>query len=287
MLLAGFSANLQAKVWDVDSLKATFHYAYGSWESITLEQSLDRCESEYAPLYDKGSVRIAVFAGYSDDDYGYVTDQAAIRALSENLVLPCGDKEIAICGFQALDSQGMKLRKDVNYNGRTVRVELDLHYSSISAKDAENVGRTAQQERSERKREAFKQALQTADVILYDGHSRDGGGPDFFPPKRFANGHVDYSWYHRNKPGLKDLKEGLKKREGSPFYIGIFACLTKRWFGHHLEALAPEARLALTTELVDETQTYRAMLTGLDGILNRRCEKGVKARLRGLKTAIF
>ena len=97
--------------------------------------------------------------------------------------------------------------------GRPVRVLLRVLDSSVTADDDRNRELIAQKRKSARVRRSFLAALDGSDVVFYLGHSRDGGGPDFSPPRLGPDSHVRYASYRSNprallQPGRQPLARG-------------------------------------------------------------------------------
>ncbi len=104
--------------------------------------------------------------------------------------------------------------------------------------------------------ETFAQAaVRDADGFIYVGHSRDGGGPDPYPPVLLANGHTDYEHYHRLKPGMKSLEPYLKAAPKAPILIGSFSCSSLKHFKKFYEG-ALKGKNSSTAYVGSENVTY-------------------------------
>jgi hypothetical protein len=114
--------------------------------------------------------------------------------------------------------------------GRPMRVSLmsstdeDKKYNVFESRNAEAF---------------FESALKEADVVIYFGHSRDGGGPDMRKPITTKDGdgnlHVDYAHYKKEKPGLKRIEEHLGKTKDKPELIASLSCSSYDHFYNFLK----------------------------------------------------
>ncbi|HRO67672.1 MAG TPA: hypothetical protein PL182_08925, partial [Pseudobdellovibrionaceae bacterium] len=92
--------------------------------------------------------------------------------------------------------------------------------------------------RSERAEAVFLNSLKDSDLVVYVGHSRDGGGPDFKVP-RLNGSRVDYPYYRANRPGLKKLLSALKSGHRRARGLAILSCDSTKFFRGPIQKAAP------------------------------------------------
>lgn len=259
-------------------------------------ESAALCSKFYDRLTARGVVRIQVSMNYMDDseglpyrlgdiDMGYnaSVDQGFYRAFREEMLAPCPSGPVRSCGFRE-EGPGRFARTVRGPDLRTYPVELEAGDSSLTPYFAVNTGTRAAEQtaKSERARESYLAAIRDDDVILYVGHSRNGGGPDFFPPVLRSNGHPDYAGYYMpRKPGLTDVLNALHNRRGAPSLMGFFSCLSEAHFGRFLVQAAPETGYIFTKSdaLTDMDDNANGAVATLDSILRFQCYQGFQAEL--------
>ena len=189
--------------------------ACDSWAS---KSRLEKCQEKMRRLYKDGTANIDLFLGYLDSGGEPPVNADAVQRayLVQKLYNPCGQEP---CGFKADPKNADRLNKTMA-DGR--KVQVSLHTSAVSNRDDLNRKNPDQAKRTAKMNEKFKSALQNNESVFYIGHSRDGGGPDFGPPRILSNGHTDYAWYRKNRPGLKMIKENMRKSH--PELYGSFSC---------------------------------------------------------------
>ncbi len=135
--------------------------------------------------------------------------------------------------------------KDIG-GGRKVRVALISSSLGLNA-DPESA---KQQAASDNARAFLIKGAQEAEIWMYTGHSREGGGPDTYPPVLLDNGYLNYAYYRKQKPGLKEIMDTFAEREEKPVLVGSMSCSSHRHFyGFLSRALAdrePDTVLVLS-----------------------------------------
>lgn len=113
---------------------------------------------DYARLFEDGVLDVAVHVGgdYNAERY----DIVAARDIFKNLTT-LGFKAPAD-SFEALRSDSGPFTKDLDANGRTVRVEVYLYHPDMSAEPGLGYQGLI---------DAYKQSAATRDVVVYDGHA--------------------------------------------------------------------------------------------------------------------
>ena len=115
----------------------------------------------------------------------------------------------------------------------------------------------------------FKNSLSTNDVVLYLGHARSGGGPDFTLPVLNKNNHVDYGYYKVHKPGLTSLISGLSST--NPKVLGILACKSTGLFSGTLKKYLPHSTLITADELFDYNDILPTGLNIIEAVAQQSC----------------
>ena len=249
------------------------------------------CTKFFAPLSDKQKIRIDYFIGYADDYKDMVRDRSEFMALRALLLSPCFDpKHNQLCGFQKPLATEDLYTKDVRwYDGKIKKIELYLKNASISESDRFNRSSPEQTAKSTLVRNQFIQAMSQTDLLIYSGHSRFGGGPDFSPVvyKDHANYKEDVDYYVKNKRGLSDMLQGLGARSTKPWLIFLGSCDSKKHFSKSLSTAknAPHATL-LSADITSELQSHITTIRILDTLTNQRCPTDPKAHYQGYELVI-
>lgn len=274
-------------LWGIGSLAAPMTLMYEPKEK---PQVFGRCFKTYTEQFKRpGRVLIAVALGYSDTiDQGedLVMDRPLKRQIFHFLTKPCRYDRQGFCDFRVVREEvgePIHFRRTLEGRGsERIDVEVLLMDSSYGELNSENktVYREEQNRKSEAARKFFAWSLQNADVVFYEGHSRDGGGPDFFPPRAARSGKVDYPWYRKFRPGLEHLLAVLQKVESPPHFLGLFSCASDSHFRKSLAPYFKSRNLILSTRLVDGEGTKEAVLSSLEALLNFECPTELAARVR-------
>ena len=247
------------------------------------KNEIEACVKFYKPIIDKSKIRIDYFIGYLNYDERVVDgfEKAAFRAF---LLRPCVGKD-TFCSFKSTPENPEYFYKEMTWaNGQKKKFEVYLHNASVSSDDASNRKSNAQKIKSESIRRKFIEAASTSDVLVYSGHSRFGGGPDFFPEKMTAKGTEDVAFYKKNKPGMKDLTEGLSKRDKDhSLFMNIMAsCDSKKHFAATLkkEPQGPQNAL-LSNRSVSDHEAQTSIITTLSMLFAGQCPLRVQLVQQG------
>jgi hypothetical protein len=173
-------------------------------------------------------LEVVIVFGYKDArPVRFVSDRYERNYLVAQLLKPCqqGRED---CGFQRGQSDGeLFIKSFTDATDCRHQVQMKIVSSSVGPDDEVNRKDPLQVWRSDWSENTFLEGLARARVIFYSGHSRDGGGPDFHPPRIVADGHVQYSWYRRHRPGVVKMAKALRGSEKSAVgnkLIGLFSC---------------------------------------------------------------
>ena len=146
---------------------------------------------------------------------------------------------------------------------------LMILHSSVGPDDDANRRNPHQAWQSNATRSAFIQALQTADIVFYNGHSRSGGGPDFEPPRLDSSNHTDYAWYRKQQPGLKLLADTLAGHPESPLRcLGLFSCASEQLFAERITKANRGVKLLSSSKLLYFSDALGESLAALSEALS-------------------
>ncbi len=287
------------KVFLFSSLLLMSSMAFAQADFLTMSyqpearmETMNVCYMDYQRRFKTpGILRIAVALGYSDtidEGYDLVTDHWLLNSLIFQLTKKCEYSSQGFCEFTQLSSNGEHspfrfLRKLETRYGEELEVHLYAINSSVDFSNEANQTKykTEQARQSEAAQRFFGWGLQNADVVFYEGHSRDGGGPDFLPPRAGRNGKVHYSWYRKNQPGLKFLLNALGEARRPPSVLGLFSCASQGHFQKKLAPHLPDSNTIMSTKVVEASLTKDALMYSLEALLNFECGDDWAKRLRG------
>lgn len=222
-----------------------------------------QCANTYAPLWKDGVLKIAVVLGYKDARPNrFVGDRYERAAVTSYLTAECVPGWAA-CGFAQDEYDPDLFRKE--------GVELRLAHSAAGPDDDENRKDAFQKWMSQNAEKTFFTGLRDSDVVFYNGHSRDGGGPDFRPPQLTADKHVDYPWYARERPQMKRLFDNLEAAQTQVRLLGLFSCSSSNHFLEELSNLRPELGLITSHRLLYYSDALRNLLGALSAVLQKQC----------------
>ena len=235
-----------------------------------------KCVATWSDFYSKPEIDIRYVFGYGDDSDDSVVDDGLTRQMFVDRILTSCESNVRVCGFtRAQDDADLFEKTVVGPTGEKHKIKLRLTASSNSTSDRINQAFSQEQkEKSENAKKVFYSGISEADMLMYVGHARDGGGPDFSPAKRRkADGKIDYDHYSKHKPGLEELTNALTLARKTPKILGFLACNSERWLGR-LVRMAPNSGLLLnSTDRIAAEAALAQAYSALDSVLWQRCEK--------------
>lgn len=242
------------------------------------------CKKKYATLFNKKVIKISFGFGYGDSSPGdLIWDHYTYNAFMRRLKMPC-PYGVTLCGFSASKTDPNFLRKIVEAptGENNYMIELRITKGSIGAKHSENMRAPFNLLRQMSSCVAatakfMKEIEDGADVVIYNGHSRNGGGPDFCPPVRLEDRHVNYDYYRSQRPGITQMTEAMKKAvaSGKPNkVVGMFSCSSQLHFYNRFMSVNKTAGYLLTSRVATFTEMILDSFAALDGILAQRCDDG-------------
>lgn len=242
------------------------------------------CKKSIAQASADGQLRILVAFGYmdvsADPDYydsadslvrlGDVLDGSARQALISALTAKCLSRRSKACEFK---NRGGVLTKRIQdrFTNKTVQVSIELVSSSVSSSDQANKSTYSakQTKQSSHARGRFLSAVQTHDAVLYLGHARSGGGPDFSPPRLLSASRVDYGHYKSTQEGIRSLVGALGG--GRPAILGVLACRSTPLFGSRLAGAMGGGTLLTADELFDYNDMLPTALATIEATVGQSC----------------
>ena len=264
------------------------------------------CDADYVRLFSKEAIDARLAIGYFDyvndatDSVRYVVsfNNETSLTIGDNVVFspfiyaeamsmlqrPCDPSGTGtqICGFHGfggrLEKQipGISGQGSVTFRLRVTQAAASPFHHELNTGGGRLAG--LQDRMSAECEDNFFGGLGEADVVAYMGHARNGGGPDCRPTVLNAIGHPDYADHYKvARPGFHQMVDSLKLRSslGAPFMVSIMACLSQVWFGEDLRKVAPQSRLVLTGDLMDNNALLTGALASLDAVMRRQCPEAI------------
>lgn len=254
------------------------------------EDGFPTCSPVLQKALNRGYIDIRYVFGYFDDsasgdfiqwdgeNFGRSPslDPATFEAFRKSLLAPC-QGDLQACGFRQHgdpSNGSVTLEKKLLVHGSTVPVRLTVAYSSASQNFILNTTSLVARQKafSSQAEQIYLSGIRDADIVFYNGHSRNGGGPDFTPPVLRNDYHPNYEGYYKIKrPGIKKVLDSLKDSSNKELVLGLFSCSSYSHFYTMLTKAAPQTRLILSTDLIDYHDALIASVGYLNGLLQGRC----------------
>lgn len=255
------------------------------------DSSLPSCSKRYADLYKDGTLNITIGFGYWDNSPNEdVFDHYIANGLRFALVAPCAPG-VNVCGFKRVGDVYSKTVKGPE--GKPNKLTVSLIYGTLTKSNLDNTTKFKKQQDAQCEAATnnfFKATSGGSEVVMYIGHARDGGGPDFCPPVRDSHKKTNYSWYQKNRPGFKRLLTamGESRAAGKPNQIvGLYSCYSNRHFNKGMTAKSPETGLVLTDVEITSQDAIKSLVTTIDAVAAKKCSQPFAEGLRlspGVKT---
>ncbi len=261
-----------------------------------------RCDRFYANVNKKQEMKITLGIGYYDAsegepfsfqirnaagqlemaDFGMnATIDIAYDDLYRELFTRRCEGSLQLCGFKEIAS-GVFEKKIKNPQGKKVRAVIEMRHASQTPSHAQNVGvlSAAQQAKSDATTSWFFGQVGRTDLLVYNGHSRKGGGPDFNPPKLLKNLHVNYAWYEKNVPGITRLTSALASASQKPAAVLMMSCNSNKLFSSKIDRAASGMPIVSTSAVPPSgSSPTKGALAGMDSFLRFQCEAGFHQEL--------
>jgi hypothetical protein len=215
---------------------------------------------------------------YDDFNYGLSPslDIEVFHVIRGALTKKCEGNRV-LCSFKESGdpSQGLVvLEKKINLQGAEVLARITLTHASASEsfEDNKNLLKDRQDFLTKQSEENYFGAIGKADIVIYNGHSRNGGGPDFNPPILSKDLHVNYDGYYKVKrPGINRVLTMLKQNPNKDSVMGFFSCYSKSHFYNALLRANPKQKLILSSDTINYFDSLYASMGYLEGLLHGQC----------------
>lgn len=253
---------------------------------IDYKDAPSTCNKQTLEIRKDGKIDITVVFGYMDvsngQDFqdsgnylygpGNVLDMDAKNSLRNILKSRCMGSEIHACGFKGSGDVLTKKIKD-RWTRKRMNVTIRLAAPAVTPYDSVNKGqkKAQQQSSSANVKNLFLSGLQSADAVMYLGHARSGGGPDFKPPVLTSSGKVNYSYYKSKQEGIKSMLSALQGASRKPPVIGVLSCKSTGLFASRIKKKAPNSLLVTAADLFDYNDILPTGYAMLEALLGQRC----------------
>lgn len=215
---------------------------------------------------------------YDNVNYGMSPslDIEVFHVVRAFLAKPCEGSRV-LCGFSPSGDpeQGkVTLEKQINLLGNQITARITLTQASASDNFVQNQStlKDRQSFLTLQSEENYFGGLGIADVVFYNGHSRNGGGPDFNPPQLGPDLHVNYDGYYKVvHPGIKRVLAQIKQNPNKDSVIGLFSCFSESHFYDMLIKANPKQRMVLSSDVINYLDSLKASLGYLEGLMRGQC----------------
>ncbi len=229
------------------------------------------CQRNRGPTPQNVDVRIAF--GYKDTrPTQFVGDRYERLYIIQKLAGACAQPKNIICGFSRDEQDGDSLwRSFILSKDVVVNVRIKITSSSVGPDDNLNRQNPYQNVQSLLSENNLISGLHSAFAIFYIGHSRDGGGPDFSPPRMISSKDVDFNWYRMNKPGIKKVLATISASKNTQKQIfGMMSCLSSKHFEKSIGDLTKRVRFVSTHKLIYYTEALDQSLLEVSKAIKER-----------------
>jgi len=244
------------------------------------------CQKRYENLYKDGTLNVAIGFGYWDNSPNeFVFDQYIANGLRLALVAPCSTG-VNVCGFKKQGQSDIYQKTVRGPDGKPNKFTISLTHGTLTTNNVANTTnlRTQQYAKCEAATDKFfREVSRGSEVVMYIGHARDGGGPDFCPPVRDPNKKTDYAWYQKHQPGFKRLLTSMdeSRAAGRPNQVvGLYSCYSQKHFHKGMGRNNPDTGYVLSQVAITSVNAINSIVTTLDAVIGHKCGNGF---IEGLK----
>lgn len=234
-------------------------------------------------------IEVSIAIGYNDGTKSkFIWDLYYYSLFLFKLTKQCQDQFHTACGFMLITSksnnQAATLEKRIWGNKILV---LNIFKAAITNDDLANRHNPEQQSQSLAAEKRFYDSLSSSPFVLYLGHSRNGGGPDFFPAIRLPNGHPNYAEYNAKKIKTLQMVSYLNKipLEHRPLVFGILGCDSRLHFYNRLRAVLPNSTLMTSRKGTFSIEFYEGVLTLINGLQLKKSANEMNIDLEAINIA--
>ena len=252
------------------------YYWNTPWSSISKKIptfNTPQCKQTYLNFYKNDSIDIRVLFGYKDARPArFVADRYEKMNFIQRLQKPCENHEV-LCGFRRSLTDADQLSKFIYGPDEKLKtILIQVKNSSVGPDDIENRRDPFQTWQSRHAQNTFTDGLKTADVVLYNGHSRAGGGPDFEPARLGPNHHAAYAWYKQNQPGFRQLIQTLQTPNLRLKLLGLFSCASNKLFAEKIRKTKNQFGLITSDKLIYFADAMDSLTETLKSLLEMKCQ---------------
>ncbi len=254
-------------------------------------EDLNKCQPLYKNIMNNKVLDIRYALGYFDDsqgieivsagkNWGYSPslDRGIYNGIRSVLTESCTQRsQVHLCGFEEIgDSRSGKvlLTKHIELRGEDIEVRIHLTQASASESyiDNQNSLKERQDFLTRQSEENYFGGIGKADVVIYNGHSRNGGGPDFNPPVLDKNLHTDYKGYYEiQRTGIKRVLELVKARTNEESILAFFSCYSKKHFYADLSETNPGQRMIFSSDTINYNDSLKVSMGYIEGLMRGAC----------------
>jgi hypothetical protein len=277
-------------------------YGYDYWvpktakEYLTLvdrnspAQGAPSCQHMYSGMLRDDVLDVRYAFGYFDDstgqehvsegvNWGYSPslDIVMFESMRKTLTARCSSRTQRLCEFDEQgDPNGGRLvyHKYMSFHGRRVLVRITLTHASASEFFERNKTDLADRQKALtlQSEENFFGGLKRADIVFYNGHSRNGGGPDFTLPVLTAEKKTNYKGYYEiKKAGIKRTMAALALNPDEGPVVGFFSCYARLHFYDTFMKANPKQKVILSEDTINYMDAFEGSLGYLEGMLRGSC----------------
>lgn len=277
--------------WGQKQIKSYSAEIYNSAAAQLPNPDDNRCLPVYKNAIAKGVLDVRYALGYFDDSQGVdilwnnknwgfspSLDIGIFDSIRKVLAAPCEEPEqMNLCGFEQTgdpSSGKVYLSKRIQLLKNEVVVRIALTHASASESFVANTNELKEKQKflTAQSEENYFGGIGQSDIVIYNGHSRDGGGPDFNPPLLDKELHTDYKgYYHKQRPGIKRVLDLIKKGSNKDSILTFFSCYSRRHFYDSLIKANPKQRLVLSADTIDYFDSLKASMGYIEGFLRGAC----------------
>lgn len=254
------------------------------------------CAAPYQRVLNKKEFHLVYALGYFDDSHGIdmihdginwglspSLDIEIFHVVRESLLRPCeNNSNRQACGFSQtgnpLDGR-VELVKSILFLGEQINFKITLTYASASANYDQNLTdlRSRQRYLSWQSEQNYFENIGVADALFYNGHSRDGGGPDFKPPILNRARKVNYDGYYRvQREGIKRVLKQIREKSYKEGILGFFSCYSQRHFYSALTKANPKQKLVLSSDTIDYLDTLLVSMGYVEALMHGQCGRDLE-----------
>ncbi|AZZ36848.1 hypothetical protein CIK05_08610 [Bdellovibrio sp. qaytius] len=290
---AGVNDDIYAyNYWGREIIKDYAAEIYASPFNVLPDASdTNKCMPVYNNAIKNGVMDIRYALGYFDDSQGIdiiwngknwglspSIEIGMFNSIRGKLSEPCKKREqLNLCGFTESGDPSLGkvlLQKRITLLKNSVLVKIELTQASASESFVANQSSLKERQAflTAQSEESYFGGIGKADIVIYNGHSRNGGGPDFNPPVLNKDLHVDYSGYYQKKRiGISRVLKLIKASDKKDGILTFFSCYSKKHFYNDIMLANPKQKLVLSADTINYFDSLKASMGYLEGFLRGAC----------------